>query len=190
MMSKIFTKIVNSICIVLLLGSCADPMPIKPHPEHVGVDPKVQSIADEYFWLSKQNHFTFDHKVTIGFKNINHGDVIGLCTSTWFWREIDLDTAFWDRATKTSRMALLFHELTHCYCGRNHDFALGKDYPDTVEKRMKQAFEWINSKDGPIPGYLDDGCPASIMYPEILEDECTLKHYNDYIQEMFDRCQQ
>ncbi len=187
-MGKKLTNIVNLICMVFLLGSCADPMPVKPRPEHIGVDPKVQSIVDEYFWLGTQNHLTFNHKVTIGFKNINHGDVIGVCTSTWFWREIDLDTNFWAHSSATSHMALLFHELTHCYCGRNHDYADGKDYPNTVDARIKQAFEWIRDKNGPIPGYLADGCPASFMYPEILDDQCTLKHYNDYVQEMFDRC--
>lgn len=188
-MSKKFIKMMNLLSILFVLSSCSNPIPIKPRPEHVGVDPKAQSLVDEYFWLGKQNDLPFNGKVTIGFKDINHGDVIGICTTTWFWREIDLDKGFWDRSTQTSRLALLFHELTHCYCGRIHDYDEDKEYPDTVDARIKQVYEWVAHRKGPIPGYMSDGCPLSIMYPEVLDDECTLKHYNEYIEEMFDRCE-
>lgn len=163
-------------------------MPIKIHPDYTGVDPRAQPIVNEYVWLSKQNHLDFDKPVTIGFKKINYKTVIGLCTNAWRWREIDLDIDYWNNSSYTSHVALLFHELTHCYCGRIHDYADGKKYPENTEDRIKDALDWFNKKGPTIPGYLEDGCPSTFMYPEILDDSCTLTHYDYYIHEMFDRC--
>lgn len=180
-------KVLNYFSILLFLSACTQPIPSKHHPEYVGVDPKVQTLVDEYMWLSKQNHVEFKHKVTIGFKVINEGAAVGLTSFGWSFREIDIDSTYWDHATKTSRMALVFHELTHAYCGRDHDYGNGTKYPDTEEKRIHEAMEWV-VKGGPRPGYWDDGCAVSLMYPVVLEDDCILEHYQEYTKEMFDRC--
>jgi hypothetical protein len=187
-MSKIFIKIINCFSILLLLSACADPVPIKNHPEHVGVDPHVQSLVDEYVWLSKQNHIEFDQQVTIGFKEIDQGAVVGECTVAPTFREIDLDITYWNNTTNTTHLAVLFHELTHCYCLRMHDYGKDLPYPESSADRVKVALEW-RLHGGPRPGYWDDGCPASLMHPSVVDDDCVKAHYDQYVQEMFDRCE-
>lgn len=172
--------------VTLLVSSCTQ-IPIKVAPEHSGVDPKIQPLVDEFMWLSTQKNITFNRKVTIGFKKINRGDVIGLCTYGGLFREIDIDLTYWNNATKASRMALLYHELTHCYCSRNHDYGKDKVYPETEAARIARALLW-KVEGGDRPGYYDDGCPTSIMHPTLLDDDCIHAHYDTYTQEMFDRC--
>jgi hypothetical protein len=85
------------------------------------------------------------------------------------------------------RYILLFHELTHCYCGRGHDFKKGKKY---TEKRLAKVLEAaiFQITGQPQPGYYEDGCPVSVMYPSVLDDECSKRHYQEYVAEMFKRC--
>lgn len=104
-----------------------------------------------------------------------------MCTYGGFWREIDIDIDFWNRATPTSKLALMFHELAHCYCTRGHDFADGTEYP---EPKFMDFFSKCTTE----PGYYPDGCPLSIMHPIIIEDTCVANHYNDYVNELFNRC--
>jgi hypothetical protein len=169
-----------------LLTSCAQAK-VKLLPEYTGVDPRVQSLVDEYMWLSRQNNIIFTRKVTIGFKDIKRGTTIGLCTYSAMFREIDIDITYWNNSTKTSKMALLFHELTHCYCGRGHDYGEDKAYPETEAGRIARAIRW-KIEGGERPGYYEDGCPSSFMHPTILDDDCTRAHYQDYVEEMFERC--
>lgn len=172
----------------VLFYSCATVFPnTKFGPEYQGVDTKAQPLVDEYMWLSKQNNLEFKHKVTIGFKKITEENVIGLCTYGHKWREIDLDLDFWLTSSLSEREALLFHELSHCYCHRDHDYGDGKNYPETEKLRIEEALEW-RKHGGPKPGRYDDACPISLMYPVVVDSSCFLAHYGDYVKEMFDRC--
>lgn len=172
----------------VFLGSCAT-SGFKFHPEYQGVDERATPFVNEYLKLAAINHIDFDDEVTLGFKSLNDGSTIGTCTYGWGWREIDLDIGYWNSATPTERLALTFHELTHCYCNRDHDWGEDKPYPSTAELRMEQANSW-RKKGGPAPGrFTSDGCPTSFMYPIILDDDCVLHHYNHYVFEMFERCE-
>lgn len=139
-------------------------------PEYKDIDFEIAPYVNEYMDLAKTMGIEFKNKVTIGFKDINKGAIIGECHFGLALREIDIDKTWWKYATPTSRFTLIFHELAHCYCGRIHDYGPGKEYVD----------EW--------EGRLEDGCPQSIMYPKIISDECMESHYEDYIIEAFDRC--
>ena len=152
-------------------------------PEYKGVDPKVKDLVDEYKDLAKAQGITFKHEVTVGFKDIDDDGVIGICNYGENWREIDLDRSFWQQSSNITHLALLFHENGHCYCNRNHDYK-GKDYP-SLKEIDRQARE---GKLGGF-GYYPDKCPKSIMYPYILDDNCTLAHFNDYIEELFENCE-
>jgi hypothetical protein len=175
-----------TILVALNMPSCAA-LKVKTRPAYKDVDPRAQSYVNEYMDLSKQNHLEFKHKVTLGFKHIKQGDTIGLCTWGGYFREIDLDIDYWNNASKIGRLALVYHELTHCYCGREHDYGKGKKYPEKAVERARAAIDWFLTG-GPKPGYWDDGCPTSIMHPVIVEDNCMKTHYNEYVTEMFDRC--
>lgn len=155
----------------------------KTSPKYKGVDPKVQNLVNEYKSLAKIQGITFKNNVTIGFKNIKDKYTVGLCTYGNGWREIDIDEGYWEFTSDITHLVLVFHELGHCYCRRRHDFN-HKDYPD-VDEIIKLA---KNKKIGG-DGYYSDLCPKSLMYPMILEDDCVLAHYNDYITELFSGCQ-
>lgn len=182
---RLFAKIATLLTICLM--ACTSGPQIKTAPEYVGVDPEAQPFVDEYMWLGAQNHLHFDKQVTVGFKVINDGRIVGMCNYGGWFREIDLDTSYWIYSTKTTRMTLMFHELTHCYCDRAHDYGKGDDYPEAQKARIRRAIEW-RVEGGPRPGYWADGCPVSIMHPVLLSDDCMLEHYQEYTTEMFDRC--
>lgn len=184
-MRSLITILLSSL---FFITSCSTFFPgVKFRPEYQGVDPRVQGLVDEYIWLSKQNHIAFGKTVTVGFKKINRGNVIGVCTYGDDFREIDLDIDFWENTEPFERMALAYHELTHCYCTRDHDWAEGKEYPETEAKRIAEALEW-RKKGGERPGRFEDGCPTSLMYPVIVEKDCVMSHYQHYVDEMFERC--
>lgn len=181
--------------LLLALAGCSVPTPrpnIKKSPEYSTEikDPEISRIVDSYIALSKRNNVVFDQKVSIGFSKIDRGQIIGFCTTRSTFREIDLDSGYWERSSWLSKVDLLFHELTHCYCGRDHDFDNGTMYPDDSIKAILQGF-FAKIPVTPLrpPGYLEDSCPKSIMHPVIMDDYCFEKHYEYYAQEMFARCQ-
>lgn len=170
-----------------MIFSCCASLGVKARPEYTGVDPRVQHIVDEYMWLSTQYNVHFNNKVTIGFKNIGKGNVVGLTTYGGYFREIDIDTSYWNNSTNTQRLAVTMHELGHAYCGRSHDYGDGKKYPEAEDERIAQAENWA-SKGGPRPGIYPDGCALSLMYPVVVPDYCIRSHYQEYTKELFDRC--
>jgi hypothetical protein len=151
-------------------------------PEYKGVDPKLEHFVKEYKELAAMQGITFKHDITVGFKRLNY-PTIGLTTygSANIWREIDIDPIYWSKATELTKTALAWHELTHAYCTRGHDWGNGQVYPEYSD--------W-NGHEPKEGHYLDgSGCPLSIMYPTILEDFCTITHFSDYVVELFNRCQ-
>lgn len=180
-------RLIRIILIFGILFSGCVTTQTKQGPLFKGVDPKVKPIVDEYFKLSKQNHIRFRNKVTMGFEQINKGNIVAYCTFGDFYREITIDVSYWHHSTNMTKHILLFHELTHCYCGRGHDYRKGIAYPETESARIALALQWVQ-KGGPRPGYWPDGCPFSLMYPVVLDDSCATAHYKEYTKEMFDRC--
>lgn len=169
---------------ILTLASCCTVNIFKP--SYVGIDERVKSYHEEYMDISVRKHITFDKKVTIGFTNIHEGNVVGTCVYGINFREVNLDIDYWNASTKTTRLALVFHELTHCYCKRNHDYGDELSYPEIKCKSntlSEMELSW------PFDGFFDDGCPISLMYPEVISDDCTRSHYQEYIDEMFERCE-
>lgn len=164
----------------------------KKGPEYNGVDLAIKPYVDEFLDISKRNNITFTNKVTVGVKRINTGAVIGLCTTKGTeWREIDIDYNFFVNSPEIRRKALIFHELIHCYCTRGHDHSGGTDYPsiNTLKlfvERVGQSIPWCLEKSS---GYFDDGCASSIMHPYIQELGCLQTHWDEYMKEMFDRCE-
>lgn len=172
--------------IVSILVTCCSTENFKLKPEHKGVDPALQPLVGEYMWLSAQNNILFKNNVTIGFKHLS-GTAVGMCTWGGWFREIDIDPTYWKLTGNRTHIALLFHELTHCYCGRGHDYADGVKYPRTADARLKQAIDWM-VKGGERPGFWDDGCPTSLMFPVVVDDTCVQEHYEEYTTEIFNRC--
>jgi hypothetical protein len=149
------------------------------------VDPQVEKYVSEFKELAEIMSIRFTRNIGVAFTKVEEPNVIGLCYYMGTYRQIELDTVFWKFADSYQRLALIYHELTHCYCSRKHDFD-GKKYADTEEEKKQERENF--KKTGERPGYFDDGCPRSIMHPTIVDSFCMQYHYGDYIMEMFDRC--
>lgn len=154
-------------------------MPSKTHPEYHGVDPKALPYVNEFLSLAKERGLKFDNLVTVGFKLLNRDRVVGICNYASNFREIDLDSKYWETLSSMEKTVLVYHELGHCYCDRDHDFGKDKKYGDTKHSRRE---------DGEKEGYYQDDCPLSLMHPVVIDDECFMAHYGEYVQELFDRC--
>lgn len=160
----------------------------KPGPEYSGIEPEFIGYSKLYNTLASFHGLSFKNTVTIGFSTIKpkNKDVsyIGYCSYGKNFREIDVDQGYWEKASELTRRSLIFHELTHCYCTRGHDWGEDKQYPEvgTIQEKVQRAF-WIF-----LPGVMSDGCPKSLMFPHVLGDMCAAKHWPMYEREMFDRC--
>lgn len=176
------------------LCSCAQPKPkddVKKEPQFSTeiTDPELKVISEEFFHISRHKDLVFSKKVSMGFSDIERGSVIGTCTFGNGFREIDLDKEFWARASWASKVALVYHEMTHCYCERGHDFDEGVLYPDnSIKFFLDRILNGAPFTPLRPEGYLEDGCPKSIMYPIIVDPFCFERHYKYYVQEMFNRC--
>lgn len=172
------------------LSSCAQLFSgLRFRPEYPGVDERAKPLVEQFLSLSAQNNLVFSETVTLGFTKIDQENIAGVCYFGNGFREIEIDIDYWNNTTPSERMVLVFHELAHCYCSREHNWALNKRYPPTEEGRIEEAKEWLKNG-GPKPGRFDeDACPTSIMYPAVIDPECVFRHYDHYLHEMFDRCE-
>lgn len=180
---KLYIIVLALIICYLEAGGCTTINVGKQRPEYNGIDPKVRKMVNEYKELAKMRGIKFNKEVTVGFKNINNDSVVGLCNYGLYFREIDLDAGYWETATYLEKLALIWHEASHCYCGRDHDHDKGKLYEKT-ESSIKCPVNTV-----PAPGYYMDCCPTSVMSPIIVSESCFKDHYNDYVNEMFENCE-
>lgn len=144
-------------------------------PHYTKVDPRALSVVNEWLSLAKQHGLKFSQTVNVGFTNIGKENIIGQCNYGLGFNEIDIDFIYWTYVDNTiTNQTLMLHELTHCYCDRSHDYG----------KNLNYTTDDSNDKNG----FLEDGCPKSIMFPYVLDNNCFLTHYAYYVDEMFERC--
>lgn len=172
-------------CLIFLL-SCTTININHTPPKSDFVDPRAVKLVSEYKELAAIMNIKFGSNVGISFVRIEEPNVIGLCYYAFGYRQIEIDAPFWDYSDSNTRAALLFHELTHCYCTRKHDYK-GGAYPESKEEK-DQEWEYMTKHGGDRPGYYPDGCPTSLMAPIVVDTSCFQAHYGHYIEEMFDRC--
>lgn len=163
----------------------------KTSPVHVGIDTEILAFEISYVGDAASHGIKFKKPVTMGFSEIKwkkgKGTVVGLCTYGKNFREIDIDPKYWAESSWETKRTLIYHEMTHCLCGRYHTWKDGT-YPE-ADSDMELMRDM-----GPKPfykrppGFLDDECAASIMYPYVLSDECIAKHWPYYDSEMFEGC--
>lgn len=186
---KCLIFLIYALLIAILCANQPKTGKAKTSRDHIGIDPELQVYVDDYVDRAKARGFEFKHSITVGFKTINEGAVIGLCTYNKQWREVDIDVPFWESARFKSRMVLVFHELTHCLCSRGHDYGEGKEYPNSFVRKVIDNINFqIPYRAAQKPGYYEDGCALSIMTPTIEDESCIQAHEEDYMKEMLDRC--
>jgi hypothetical protein len=173
---------------LMVYGPSAREEEASNQPKYSKTDEKLQIYEDIYIDLARKHNIKFTHSVYAGFTVIKQGLIVGMCHYTSHYREIDIDQPFWEKTEEDTRRTLMFHELTHCLCGRDHDYGLNKPYIDPkyeeiVQRCMPRIPLWVN-----YPGYFVDGCPLSLMSPTLPTLDCIKIHGAEYEEEMFDRC--
>jgi hypothetical protein len=120
-------------------------------------------------------------KTSIRFGNLKSPEV-GLCAYIPIWGHsvITIDRNTWLKYSELERMDLIYHELGHCVCGLGHGWEFGA-YP---EARLENIITSYSCDDG----FFEDGCPMSLMYPYIMNKDCTKKHWADYTKDLYNRC--
>lgn len=166
--------------------------PPRQAPHYQGVDQRAMPLLKEYVKLAHSSNINFTNHISIGFLDIKRQSrghsVVGTCFFGPDFREIEIDNEEWNKHPQEVRKNLLFHELIHCLCNRDHDFGDGERYyPINVE-------DWLEYLHGPPfhlkkQGSYSDDCPLSIMYPRVLPKRCMGLHEKEYLKEMFNRCQ-
>jgi len=126
----------------------------------------------------------FDNVVVIfeEIKDEEHGRAVGLCYPYPWQPKIVIDTEWWNKwyRADSEREQLMFHELGHCILNREH----------TEKKEVENFSDWIENMLFEMgffekKGYLKDGCPSSYMHPYVIGSRCIEKHYDHYIEELF-----
>ena len=168
--------------IILFLNSCSA-LP-RVRQQQKGIDPTFKPYIESYRnIIGKDNHKHKFSRLSMNFKKLESGTV-GKCW--WLLNgdfEIEIDPDWWYQYytfDPIARELLAYHELEHCIRYRMH----------TNRKKeinnIADFFEEIGYYLGLIekPGYLKDGCPASLMHSHIMSYDCRKKHYYYYIQEL------
>ena len=141
-------------------------------------DPHFDKYVNEYKRLAELKGITFNKKkLTVnfvdGFKK-QKKEVVGICEYFGDDRvEILIKRSFYEEAIDREREVLMYHELTHCMCYRDHEYR-GKKY--------------IKGEPSPPETSFKDGCPKTLIYPTILTIYCSQEHWDYYLDEMFENC--
>lgn len=169
-------KFINFLLLVLIFVSYNTLLSkVKWHPHFQGVDPKVQTATDEFFDVAALYGLNFTHVVTIGFDNINKPGVVVQCEYGFGFREITVDSTYWNDMDAVDRTMTVWHEMGHCYCNEWHQFGKGHK---------------LYNSDGSNPpeGFFSDSCPKSLMYPYVMYQGCIYAHFTEYTDDIFENC--
>jgi hypothetical protein len=133
-----------------------------------GIDPKLIPYFDKFSQnLSPETKKRFKkQRFAAGFGSIGKkGKAIGTCLDDHANPpEIEIDKEYWKTAEESSRTALVFHELGHCFCKKEHT------------DKNSHLRDIVNR------------CPISIMNPSIPNPTCLESYWDEYIEEFFDNC--
>lgn len=177
---RFYRALLHGMLLGLLVSCCTINLSdIRLFPKYRGVDPAITPYANEYLAVAKQYGIKFDEQVSIGFMDIDKGNVVGECHYGNSFREIDVDKNYWIMSSETRKYVLLMHEMSHCYCNRPHGYGAKGRYDD-----KEKPGQFYKNKEGFFP----DSCPLSLMFPVIVEDYCFTTHYQEYMDDIFKNC--
>lgn len=168
----------------MFLSSCSG-LDIKTSKEHREIDKELDLYVSSFISESSGKVSRSDIKgLSVGFHNYPaKSSVIGTC---WLnLNEIDISKRYWDRSLNLSRKELMYHELGHCVLGRRHTNPTSSvGFWGAVERFLFRIGWWKNE------GFLDDGCPVSVMHSSNIGSYCFSKHYSYYITELFSKVEE
>jgi len=170
------------IFILLIFITSCSALPRVVHHQK-GIDPTFEPYIESYRNIIGKNKYQdkFDN-LSMNFGKLE-GNIIGRC---WWLLgggfEIEIDYGWWRYNTNDQKALefLTYHELEHCIRYRMHT-----DRKKSINN-IVDFFEEIGYYIGiiPKPGYLNDGCPASLMHSHVMDYACREKHYLYYIKEL------
>ena len=164
---------------LILNASCAE---LRFAKKYENIHPEFEVYVDQFIHDSKGKIDREDlGNLTIGFRNYgeDEGFVVGTCHP--IANEIDINRVWWEfNWSGYKRMELIYHELGHCVLHRHHTEPTSSDeFMAYLEKFMFKVGIW---EELPL---MYDNCPASIMHPRVLSEDCFMKHYRYYLHELF-----
>jgi len=162
----------HSACVVLSID--------KQHPD---IHPELRPYVEEIVMMSKGRIRPIHLQgLTMGFKKFDSNDnVIGLYKLTSY--EIDINIDWWiNTPSQTKRFELIAHEIGHAVLKRGHTSGTG--YESIGGWLERTCFYFGFCKTTPS---LEDGCPASLMHPYSIDEQCLDRHLSHYIEELFER---
>lgn len=174
-------KILLLILIILSFNSCSVFNSFRITKQYPNIEHDFIQYID-YFVVSSDGKVTWDDfdNFTMGFSQYpSDSNVIGTCYP--LLNEVSINQDWWEySSTPNKRLAVVFHELGHCILKRNHTAMPDNDGFVHILETIAFKFGFLKEK-----STIKDGCPASIMNPVVLSDECLDWHYRYYIKELF-----
>lgn len=146
------------------------------------VDPEFSLYVQDFIGLTSPYYQEAALSgLSLGKKRLNSKSAIGICKifTTNGGPEILVDKDFWAIANESEREALVLHELGHCLCGLDHQHFEGSYGDESVPRKVSDRLK---------KGYLEDGCPNSLMHPIVISPSCYSKHRDHYRFELRLRC--
>lgn len=145
------------------------------------IDPSLLPTVSEFFFF-KDGKIVENYPVTAHLGHLENPIWMGMCRVGIFGVEITISEDYWKKESYLQMHSTVFHELGHGILGRGH-------YPPTTwaDVRSFRDFAlYLNHLRGiETSAFMSDGCPVSIMYWASFSDYCYLKHFEEYIDELF-----
>lgn len=176
-------KLLLTLFIMFYSTSCAmSEVEIRMNKRYDGIHEEFKPYIQEFIYVSQGKIDEWDFRgFSMGFRDYKGGSVVGTCHPTVY--EVDISKSWWDNTTShLERYELVFHELGHCVLNRGHTQKPTKDGFLAWLERLGFTLGIFQEK-----GRLPDGCPASFMHPYTLGEKCISKHFNYYLEELFNR---
>lgn len=150
-------------------------------PTNNKIDARLLPIVSEFFYL-KDGSMIIPTDLSVIVGHFDNPKTMGVCRVGFFGAEITISEDFMNAGSSLQLQSTVTHELAHCVLSRGH--YPPESFSDVRDlKTLLLYFKILRG--GYVPTLMSDYCPVSIMYPYNFSDYCFLKHYEEYIRELF-----
>lgn len=177
-MKKVYVKNLLSLILLFSSLSCSSLTAGKINPEFDPYVKDFQILVPEFKdQVEKVDIDFYDFK-----KKEKNFNTIGRCNYNLIEpNSITIDVEYWGYSSPTSKYFTVLHEIGHCVCHLPHS-EVSTGFTGWLEDFLFDLGIWKKK------GYLNDGCPASIMHPSEFSEFCALNHYYYYLEEFRQSC--
>lgn len=179
LIKRIFIRNLSILVLLFSVNACAS-----FHKEETVVDPTFNDFVTEFKHISKKTDKRHYEDLSIVFSEKDMGDAIGTCYESIFYSKIEISKDFWTYSNYIDKQALIYHELGHCVCNLGHtDISNSGAWYERIIYKIKY---WMFGDEEKFK----DGCPISWMNSNIVSSDCSYRHFDEYIADIKNRCQQ